>query len=103
MTDSSAGDITTLTLLQAIHDHQRAFDRATGWARVNLLTPWQTLCTTHPQDVVDAAYAREVSYGNLEYAACACPTKCDLCLLKGAPTRLTDKGLARLHAQAAEA
>ncbi|MFG2676998.1 hypothetical protein [Streptomyces sp. NPDC048445] len=102
MADSSAGDITTLTLLEAIRDHQRAFGASTGWARIKLPTPWRTLCATYPQTVVDAAYAREVSYGHLEFAAHACPTKCDLCLLNGTPVWLTDKGLARLHAHAAE-
>ncbi|WP_406425699.1 hypothetical protein [Streptomyces sp. NBC_00842] len=89
-------DITTLTLLQAIHDHQRTYDASTGWDRIKLLTPWRTLCTIYPEKVVDIAYTREVSCGHLEYGACACPIKCDLCLLNGTPARLTDKGLARL-------
>lgn len=94
-------NITTLALLQAIHDHQRTYDASTGWDRINLSTPWRTLCAAYPQNVVDAAYAREASRGHLEFAACA--TKCDLCLLNGTPVRLTDKGRAKLVELAAGA
>lgn len=96
MSPSRRDVITTLTLLQVVHDHQKTFDASTGWDRIKLHTPWQILCAVYPAEVVDAAYTREASCGHLEYGACSCSTKCDLCLLKGAPARLTDKGLARL-------
>lgn len=89
-------DITTLALLAAIDDHQKAFDASTGWARIELPTPWRTLCTVYPEKVVDAAYAREADCGHLDYGTCACLTKCDLCRSNGVPTRLTVEGLARL-------
>ncbi|MFF2411786.1 hypothetical protein [Streptomyces sp. NPDC058092] len=89
-------DITPLTLLQAIHDHQRNYDASTGWDRIKLHTPWRTLCTVYPENVVDAAYTRESSRGYLARAACACPTKCDLCFLNGVSAWLTDKGHAKL-------
>jgi hypothetical protein len=95
-------DITTRALLQALHDHQRAFDASTGWARISLRTPWQILCDVYPEGVVDAAYTREADSGHLTYGACGCSPRCDLCARKGPPARLTDKGLARLRAQAAE-
>lgn len=88
--------ITTLTVLQAVHAYQQDFDASTGWARVNLLTSWQTLRAVYPEHVVEAAYNREASSGLLEYGHCPCPIKCDLCDRQGPPTRLTDKGLALL-------
>lgn len=95
-------DITTRAILQAVHDYQRAFDASTGWDRISLRTPWQILCDVYPEEVVDAAYAREAISGHLEYGYCGCSTKCDLCVRTGPPARLTDKGLARFRAQAAE-
>ncbi|MEU5660124.1 hypothetical protein ABZ802_31575 [Streptomyces sp. NPDC047737] len=95
-------DISTLALLQAVHDYQAAFDASTGWARIELLTPWQTLCAAYPEEAVAAAYAREASSGHLDYGYCACPTTCDLCARQGPPARLTDDGLTRLRTQAAE-
>ncbi|MFJ1827435.1 hypothetical protein [Streptomyces sp. NPDC088178] len=88
--------ITTRTILQAVYDYQRTFDASTGWARIELLTPWQTLCAAYPEEVVDAAYTREASSGHLNYGYCGCPSKCDLCVHKGPPARLTDEGHAKL-------
>lgn len=91
-----SADITSLALLEAVHDYNRALDASTGWARINLRTPWQTLCAAHPEQSVGAAYAREASAGHLDYRYCECPTTCELCADKGPPARLTDKGHARL-------
>lgn len=96
MPEQPETDITTRAILQALHDHQRAFDASTGWARISLRTPWKILCDVYPEQVVDAAYAREASAGHLEYGYCGCPTKCDLCVDQGPPARLTDKGDAKL-------
>lgn len=92
----SPSGITTVALLQAIDDHQRAFDASTGWARISLRTPWQILRDVYPEEVVDAAYAREASSGSLECESCGCSPHCDLCARTGPPTRITDKGLAVL-------
>ena len=96
MSEQPETDITTLNLLQAIHDHQRAFDASTGWARISLRTPWQILRDVYPEEAVDAAYAREASSGNLEYGTCGCSTNCGLCARTGPPTRLTDQGRTKL-------
>lgn len=89
-------DITTLALLQAVHDHQRAFDTSTGWARISLLTPWQILRDVYPEEAVDAAYTREADSGHLTYGTCDCSPTCDLCARKGPPARLTSVGHAKL-------
>ncbi len=89
-------NITTLAILQAVHDYQQAFDASTGWARINLRTPWQILRDVYPEKVVAAAYAREASSGRLDYGYCDCRTKCDLCIKQGPPARLTDEGHAKL-------
>lgn len=89
-------DITTLALLTAIEDHQRAFKASTGWASIRMLTPWRTLSTVYPEKVVAAAYTREATRGHLEYGACPCLRKCDLCLRNGKAAWLTDEGLTKL-------
>ncbi|MEV5129228.1 hypothetical protein AB0K87_01695 [Streptomyces sp. NPDC053705] len=96
MTKSAADAITTLNLLQALHDHQRAFDASTGWDRISLRTPWQILRDVYSEETVAAAYTREASSGHLEHGPISCSTNCDLCALKGPPVRLTDRGLAQL-------
>ncbi|MCX4606795.1 hypothetical protein OG402_40940 [Streptomyces anulatus] len=92
----SPSPITTLALLSAIHDHQKAYNASTGWARTKLLTPWRILSAVYSEEIVDAAYAREANYGHLERATCSCAPTCDLCLLYGVTAWLTDKGAARL-------
>jgi len=102
MTDSAADAITTLNLLQALHDHQRAFDASTGWDRISLRTPWQILRDVYSEEAVAAAYTREASAGHLGYGTCFCSPKCGPCVRKGPPTRLTSKGLALLRSRTVE-
>ncbi|MFE1515844.1 hypothetical protein ACFW9I_03245 [[Kitasatospora] papulosa] len=102
MTESTADAVTTLDILQALHNYQQAFDASTGWAQIRLVTPWRNLCNTYSQSVADNVYAREAASGHLVYAACACPGKCSPCFINGTPVRLTDKGMALLRSRAAE-
>lgn len=96
MSEKPETAITSVALLQAVYDHQRAFDTSTGWARISLRTPWQILRDVYPEEVVDAAYTREASLGNLEYGTCGCSPHCDLCARTGPPTRITEQGHANL-------
>ncbi|MEU1327199.1 hypothetical protein [Streptomyces microflavus] len=76
-------DITTLALLQAIHDH-RGRPVTPGDYRGALLGAWWTLCTVYPENVVNAAYVREDDRGHLD------------CGVSLRTSWLTDKGAARL-------
>lgn len=76
-------DITTLALLQAIHDH-RSRPIPPGKHSWDVPGPWWTLCTVYPENVVNAAYIREDDRGHLE------------CGVSLRTSWLTDKGRARL-------
>ncbi|WP_399554232.1 hypothetical protein OG582_40620 (plasmid) [Streptomyces anulatus] len=76
-------DITTLALLQAIHDH-RTRPVPPGKYRWEMPGAWWTLCTVYPEKVVTAAYVREDDRGYLE------------CGVSLRTSWLTDKGAARL-------
>ncbi|WP_037825072.1 MULTISPECIES: hypothetical protein [unclassified Streptomyces] len=76
-------DITTLALLQAIHDH-RTRPVPPGKYRWEIPGAWWTLCTVYPEKVVTAAYEREDDRGHLE------------CGVSLRTSWLTDKGRARL-------
>lgn len=78
-------DITTLALLQAIHDH-RTRPVPPGKYRWEMPGAWWTLCTVYPEKVVTAAYEREDDRGYLD------------CGVSLRTSWLTDKGAARLAA-----
>ncbi|MFF6931533.1 hypothetical protein [Streptomyces californicus] len=76
-------DITTLALLQAIHDHATR-PVPLGKYRWEIPGAWWTLCTVYPEKVVTAAYVREDDRGHLE------------CGVSLRTSWLTDEGRARL-------